>query len=462
MTFAEIVEKIDGLVWGWAMIVVLLGTHIFMTIRTGVIQRKLGLGIRLSVSKDDQDGTGEISQFGALATALAATIGTGNIVGVATAVLSGGPGAVLWMWLIGVFGMASKYSETLMSLKYRVQSKDGRMLGGAMYALERGLGQKWLAVIFAIFAALAAFGIGCMTQSNSIAAACSTNYNIPGWIVGIFVAAAVGVVILGGVKSISRVCEKLVPFMAVLYVLGCIIILIMNYDYIIPALVLIIKSAFSVQAGTGGIFGFAVAQAIRYGCARGLFSNESGMGSAPLVAAAAKTRNPVRQSLVSMTGTFWDTVVICLITGLTLVSSVLKNPDVAASMADKNILTFAVFAQIPVLGKPLITLALALFAFSTILGWSYYGEKAAEYLVGPGIIKIYKVIFVVLAFVGTVASLDVVWNIADILNGLMVVPNVIGMIFLSGVIVRETKKYLADIDMESDEPVPVVDTKSDK
>ena len=462
MTFAEIVEKIDGLVWGWAMIVVLLGTHIFMTIRTGVIQRKLGLGIRLSVSKDDQDGTGEISQFGALATALAATIGTGNIVGVATAVLSGGPGAVLWMWLIGVFGMASKYSETLMSLKYRVQSKDGRMLGGAMYALERGLGQKWLAVIFAIFAALAAFGIGCMTQSNSIAAACSTNYNIPGWIVGIFVAAAVGVVILGGVKSISRVCEKLVPFMAVLYVLGCIIILIMNYDYIIPALVLIIKSAFSVQAGTGGIFGFAVAQAIRYGCARGLFSNESGMGSAPLVAAAAKTRNPVRQSLVSMTGTFWDTVVICLITGLTLVSSVLKNPDVAASMADKNILTFAVFAQIPVLGKPLITLALALFAFSTILGWSYYGEKAAEYLVGPGIIKIYKVIFVILAFVGTVASLDVVWNIADILNGLMVVPNVIGMIFLSGVIVRETKKYLADIDMESDEPVPVVDTKSDK
>ncbi|MGN1351053.1 MAG: alanine/glycine:cation symporter family protein [Anaerovoracaceae bacterium] len=462
MTFAEIVDKIDGLVWGWAMIVVLLGTHIFMTIRTGVIQRKLGLGIRLSVSKDDQDGTGEISQFGALATALAATIGTGNIVGVATAVLSGGPGAVLWMWLIGVFGMASKYSETLMSLKYRVQSKDGRMLGGAMYALERGLGQKWLAVIFAIFAALAAFGIGCMTQSNSIAAACSTNYNIPGWIVGIFVAAAVGVVILGGVKSISRVCEKLVPFMAVLYVLGCIIILIMNYDYIIPALVLIIKSAFSVQAGTGGVFGFAVAQAIRYGCARGLFSNESGMGSAPLVAAAAKTRNPVRQSLVSMTGTFWDTVVICLVTGLTLVSSVLKNPDVAASMADKNILTFAVFAQIPVLGKPLITLALALFAFSTILGWSYYGEKAAEYLVGPGIIKIYKVIFVVLAFVGTVASLDVVWNIADILNGLMVVPNVIGMILLSGVIVKETKKYLADIDMESDEPVPVVDTKSDK
>jgi AGCS family alanine or glycine:cation symporter len=462
MTFAAIVDKIDGLVWGWAMIVVLLGTHIFMTVKTGVVQKHLFKGIKLSVSGDDSDGTGEISQFGALATALAATIGTGNIVGVATAVISGGPGAVLWMWLIGVFGMASKYSETLMSLKYRVQSKDGRMLGGAMYALERGLGQKWLAVIFAIFAALAAFGIGCMTQSNSIAAACSTNYGIPSWIVGILVAALVGVVILGGVKSISRVCEKLVPFMALFYVLGCIIILIMNYDYIIPALVLIIKSAFSVQAGTGGIFGFAVSQAIRYGCARGLFSNESGMGSAPLVAAAAKTRNPVRQALVSMTGTFWDTVVICLVTGITLVSSVLKNPDVAASMADKNVLTFAVFAQIPAIGKPLITIALALFAFSTILGWSYYGERAAEYLVGPGVIKIYKVLFVIFTLVGTVASLDVVWNIADILNGLMVIPNVIAMICLSGVIVAETKKYINNLELESDEPVPVVNTKQDK
>ena len=462
MTFTDIVDAVDGFVWGWAMIVVLLGTHIFMTIRTGVIQRKLGTGIKLSVSKEDGDGTGEISQFGALATALAATIGTGNIVGVATAVLSGGPGAVLWMWLIGVFGMASKYSETLMSLKYRVQSKDGRMLGGAMYALERGLGQKWLAVIFAIFAALAAFGIGCMTQSNSIAAACQQNYGIPTWIMGIFIAVCVGVVILGGVKSISRVCEKLVPFMALLYVVGCIIILIMNYDYIIPALTLIIKSAFSVQAGFGGTAGFLVSQAVRYGCARGLFSNESGMGSAPLVAAAAKTKNPVRQALVSMTGTFWDTVIICLVTGLTLVSSVLKNPDVAASMADKNVLTFAVFAQIPAIGKPLITIALALFAFSTILGWSYYGERAAEYLVGPGVIKVYKLLFVIFTFVGTVASLDVVWNIADILNGLMVIPNVIGMILLSGVIVRETKKYLADLNLESDDEVPVVKTKQDK
>lgn len=461
MTFAEIIEKIDGFVWGWAMIVVLVGTHLFMTVRTGVIQRHLIKGIKLSVSSEES-GEGEISQYGALTTALAATIGTGNIVGVATAVISGGPGAVLWMWLIGIFGMATKYSETLMSLKYRVQSKDGRMLGGAMYALERGLGQKWLAVMFAIFASLAAFGIGCMTQSNSIAVACSENYGIPQWIVGILVAACVAIVILGGVKSISKVCEKLVPFMAIFYIIGCIIILIMNYNYIIPSIVLIVKSAFSPQAGFGGTAGFLVAQAIRYGCARGLFSNESGLGSAPLVAAAAKTKNPVRQSLVSMTGTFWDTVVICLMTGITLVSSVLKSPDIAAAMADKNVLTFAVFGQIPVIGRPLITIALALFAFSTILGWSYYGERAAEYLVGDGVIKIYKVLFVIFTFVGTVASLDVVWNIADILNGLMVIPNVIGILLLSGVLIKETKKYINDLDKVSDEPVPVVETKKDR
>lgn len=459
--FAEIISQVDGIVWGIPMIVILFGTHLFMTFRTGIIQKHLVKGIKLSITKDD-DSEGEISQFGALATALAATIGTGNIVGVATAVISGGPGAVLWMWLIGVFGMATKYSETLMSVKYRVQSKDGRMLGGAMYALERGLGQKWLAVLFAIFAALAAFGIGCMTQSNSIAGACSENFGIPTWVTGIFCAVLVGIVIIGGVKSITKVCEKLVPFMAIFYVVGCIIILIMNYRYIIPALALIIKSAFSVQAGFGGVAGFAVSEAIRFGCARGLFSNESGLGSAPLVAAAAKTKNPVRQSLISMTGTFWDTVVICLMTGLTLVSSVLADSSLNAAMEDKSVLTFAVFAQIPVIGRPLITIALALFAFSTILGWSYYGERAAEYLVGPGVIKLYKLVFVIFVFVGTVASLEVVWNIADILNGLMVIPNVVGIIGLSGIIVAEGKKYLNNLDMLSPDKVPVVKTKRDK
>lgn len=460
--FAEIISQIDAVVWGVPMIIILFGTHLFMTFRTGIIQKHLLKGIRLSVAKDE-DGEGEISQFGALATALAATIGTGNIVGVATAVISGGPGAVFWMWMIGIFGMATKYSETLMSVKYRVQTKDGRMLGGAMYALERGIGQKWLAVLFAIFAALAAFGIGCLTQSNSIASACEENFGLPAWITGILLAALVAIVIIGGVKSISKVCEKLVPFMAIFYVLGCIIVLIINYRFIIPAVVLIVKSAFTVQAGFGGVAGFAVSEAIRFGCARGLFSNESGLGSAPLVAAAAKTKNPVRQSLISMTGTFWDTVVICLMTGLTLVSSVLANPDVAAALADGNsVLTFEVFAQIPVIGRPLITISLALFAFSTILGWSYYGERAAEYLVGSGVMKLYKLLFVVLAFVGTISSLELVWNIADILNGLMVIPNVIGILLLSGVIVAEGKKYLNDLDAVSKDVVPVIKTKNDK
>ena len=460
--FAEIVSQIDGIVWGIPMIVILFGTHLFMTFRTGIVQRHLLKGIRLSVSKDE-DGEGEISQFGALATALAATIGTGNIVGVATAVVSGGPGAVFWMWIIGVFGMATKYSETLMSVKYRVQTKDGRMLGGAMYALERGIGQKWLAVLFALFAALAAFGIGCMTQSNSIASACEENFGVPTWITGILLAALVAIVIIGGVKSISKVCEKLVPFMAIFYVLGCIIILIINYQYILPAVVLILKSAFSVQAGFGGLAGFAVTEAIRFGCARGLFSNESGLGSAPLVAAAAKTKNPVRQSLISMTGTFWDTVVICLMTGLTLVSSVLANPEVASAVsAGDSVLTFEVFAQIPVIGRPLITISLALFAFSTILGWSYYGEKAAEYLVGSGVMKLYKLLFVILAFVGTVSSLQLVWNIADILNGLMVIPNVIGVLALSGVIVAESRKYIDNLDAVSRDTIPVVKTKNDR
>lgn len=460
--FAEIVSQIDGIVWGIPMIVILFGTHLFMTFRTGIVQRHLFKGIRLSVSKDE-DGEGEISQFGALATALAATIGTGNIVGVATAVVSGGPGAVFWMWIIGVFGMATKYSETLMSVKYRVQTKDGRMLGGAMYALERGIGQKWLAVLFALFAALAAFGIGCMTQSNSIASACEENFGVPTWITGILLAALVAIVIIGGVKSISKVCEKLVPFMAIFYVLGCIIILIINYQYILPAVVLILKSAFSVQAGFGGLAGFAVTEAIRFGCARGLFSNESGLGSAPLVAAAAKTKNPVRQSLISMTGTFWDTVVICLMTGLTLVSSVLANPEIASAVsAGDSVLTFEVFAQIPVIGRPLITISLALFAFSTILGWSYYGEKAAEYLVGSGVMKLYKLLFVILAFVGTVSSLQLVWNIADILNGLMVIPNVIGVLALSGVIVAESRKYIDNLDAVSRDTIPVVKTKNDR
>ena len=426
-SFSKFVSDLDALIWGVPMIVILLGTHIFMTIRTGFIQRYLFRGIKLSVTKDPDSSDGEISQFGALTTALAATIGTGNIVGVATAVISGGPGAVLWMWIIGVFGMASKYAETLISVKYRVQTKEGRMLGGAMYALERGLGKKWLAVLFAVFASVGAFGIGCMVQSNSISAAFQQNYGLPGWITGLFVSVSVAIVIIGGVKSITRVCEKLVPFMAIFYVVSCIIILVMNHHFVIPSIVLIVKSAFTLQAGTGGMFGFAVAKAVQFGCARGLFSNESAMGSAPLLS------------------------------GLTLVSSVLKYPELMTSGETSGVLTFEVFAQVPVIGRPLITLALGLFAFSTILGWSYYGEKAAEYLIGSKVMIYYKLCFVILTFVGSVVALDMVWAMADILNGLMVIPNVIAMIALSTVIASEGKRFRNNIEDETDDEVPVID-----
>ncbi|MGI6211696.1 MAG: alanine/glycine:cation symporter family protein [Anaerovoracaceae bacterium] len=458
--FVNFINAFDAWLWGLPLIIVLLGTHVFCTIRTGFVQKKTFFGIKLSVTPDPE-GEGEVSQFGALTTALAATIGTGNIIGVATAVASGGPGAVLWMWLTGVFGIATKYMETAMSVKYREQTEDGRMLGGAMVALKRGMNAGWLGWIFAFLGAIAAFGIGCLTQANSISTALLQNFGVPTWVSGILVVVFTGFVIIGGVKSITRVTEKLVPFMAAFYVIGCIIVLCINGGAVGQAFVLICKSAFSEQAGAGGLFGYSVAVCIRYGCARGLFSNESGMGSAPIVAASAKTRNPVRQSLVSMTGTFWDTVVICLLTGLTLVSSAIAHPEFIASGSgtDTTVLTFSAFSLIPVVGQPIIALSLALFAYSTILGWSYYGERCAEYILGPKIILPYKILFTVLTFVGCVTALNTVWTIADILNGLMVVPNVIGVWAMSGVLVKDLKRYgtKETIDDVDPTPVPIVD-----
>ena len=321
-TINDLFSLLSNFLWGWPMIILLLGTHVYLTFRLRVPQRKLLTGIRLSVQKD-KNAEGDVSQFGALATALAATIGTGNIVGVATAVALGGPGAVLWCWLTGIFGMSTKYAEGLLAVKYRVRGEDGRTYGGPMYALERGLGMKWLALLFAIFTALASFGIGCTVQANSIALLASETFGVPTWIVGLFVCLLTALVIMGGVKAIARVCTVLVPFMAVLYVIGCVVILCMNGAYVWPALKLIVSAAFNPSAAGGGFVGATVMMAARYGIARGLFSNESGMGSAPIVAAAAQTRNPVRQALVSSTGTFWDTVVICALTGLVLVSSIL-------------------------------------------------------------------------------------------------------------------------------------------
>jgi len=430
---------VSSFLWGWPMIILLLGTHVFLTFRLRIPQRKLLTGIRLSVQKD-KEATGEVSQFGALATALAATIGTGNIVGVATAVALGGPGAVLWCWLTGIFGMSTKYAEGLLAVKYRIRGEDGRTYGGPMYALERGLGMKWLALLFAVFTALASFGIGCTVQANSIALLANETFGLPTSFVGLVVCLLTACVILGGVKSIARVCMVLVPFMAVLYVVGCIVILCMNSAYVWPAVQLIVKSAFNPSAAGGGFVGATVMMAARYGIARGLFSNESGMGSAPIVAAAARTRNPVRQALVSSTGTFWDTVVICALTGMVLVSSILAYPDI--TYADGAALTKVAFSKIPYVGAPLLTFGILTFAFSTILGWSYYGESAVNYIEGRSMNRFYRILYIVALFFGSIINLDIIWNIADCMNALMAIPNLVALLLLSGVAARETKKYL--------------------
>ena len=449
-TINDILTQISGFLWGWPMIILLLGTHIFLTIRLKFPQRKIFTAIKLSV-KRDKGSTGDVSQFGALATALAATIGTGNIIGVGTAVALGGPGAVLWCWLTGVFGIATKYSEGLLAIKYRVKTKDGRMLGGPMYALERGLGWKWLATLFAVFTACASFGIGNTVQANAISTLAQTSWGIPTWVTGAVICFIAGVVILGGVKSIARVCSALVPFMALFYVVGCIYILCVNHAYLLPALKLIFTDAFSMKAVGGGATGTVIMLAARYGIARGLFSNESGLGSAPIVAAAAKTKNPVRQALVSSSGTFWDTVVICAMTGLVVVSCIIADPKMSAS--DGARLTQLAFCHIPYVGAPLLTFGLLTFAFSTILGWSYYGERAVEYLEGRKWIHLYRILYIIAVFVGSVVSLDLVWNLADCMNALMAIPNLVSLLALNGIIVHETRKYLwrGRLDKEMDD-----------
>ncbi len=444
--------ELSSFLWGWPMIILLLGTHIFLTIKLRFPQRKIFTAIRMSV-KRDKNATGDVSQFGALATALAATIGTGNIIGVSTAIALGGPGAVLWCWLTGVFGISTKYSEGLLAIKYRVKTADGKMLGGPMYALEKGLGWRWLAILFALFTALASFGIGNTVQANAIATLSHNTYGINPYITGTVICALAAAVILGGVKSIAKVCGMLVPFMALFYVLGCIYILIVNAGYIWPALQLICKSAFTPEAAGGGFAGTTVMMAARFGIARGLFSNESGLGSAPIVAAAAQTRNPVRQALVSSTGTFWDTVVICALTGIVIVSSIIAYPDI--SYDDGAALTKAAFSKIPYVGTPLLTFGLLTFAFSTILGWSYYGERAVEYLKGRKWMLTYRVLYIIAVFIGSIANLTVVWNFADCMNALMAIPNLISLLCLNGIIVHETRKYLwrnrLDAEMEEDE-----------
>lgn len=436
---ANFIAEIGAAVWGVPMIVLLIGTHLFLTIRLRFPQRYIFKAIKLSVISDKQS-SGDISPFASLATALAATIGTGNIIGVATAVALGGPGAVFWCWVTGLLGIATKYGEALLAVKYRVKNSSGSMIGGPMYALERGLKMKWLAVLFCVFTAIAAFGIGNTIQANSIASIAEQSFNIPTYITGCVASILTALVILFGVKSIARVCSALVPFMAIFYVLGCIYILCVNYAVLGDTINLIFSSAFSAKAAGGGFIGTTIMMTMRYGIARGLFSNEAGMGSAPIIAAASHARNPVRQALVSSTGTFWDTVVVCAITGVVIVSSIIAYPDIDHTQG--AVLTYAAFNKIPYVGSVILMVSLVAFSFSTILGWSYYGEKAMEYLGGQRMIIYYRMLWVVAVFFGSILNLVMVWNIADIMNALMAIPNLVSMLLLSGVMVNETRKYL--------------------
>lgn len=436
-------ETINSFVWGPPLLILLVGTGIFLTSKLGLLQIvKLPLALKYLFSKDDDStGEGDVSSFAALCTALAATIGTGNIVGVATAIKLGGPGALFWMWIAAFFGMATKYSEGLLAVKYRVTDENGEMSGGPMYYIEKGLGNKWLAKIFAIFGiGVAYFGIGTFPQVNAITNAIKISLNLPIAVSALILTFLVALVTLGGIKSISRVSELIVPFMAVLYILGALAILLYNYKLIPQTIGLVISSAFNGTAATGGFLGAGVMLAIRSGVSRGVFSNESGLGSAPIAAAAAKTKSCVRQGLISMTGTFFDTIVVCTMTGLVLVMTGVWNSNLeGAAMTNE---AFRIGLPTAFIGQFIVTVGLCFFAFTTILGWNYYGERCTEYLFGVRGIKPYKYIFICIIASGALnLKLDLIWIMADIVNGLMAIPNLIGIIGLSGIIVNETRKY---------------------
>ena len=430
---------INSYLWGAPMIILLLGTHLYLTIRLRFPQRYIFKAIRLSLQRD-KGSTGDVSQFSALATSLAGTIGTGNIIGVATAVTMGGPGAVFWCWMTGVLGISTKYAEGLLAIKYRVHTSDGKMLGGPMYALERGLGCRWLGLIFAFCTVVASFFIGNMIQCNSISMMLNEGDHIPPLATGITIALTTCAVIMFGVKGIAKVCEGLVPFMALFYIGGCLWILGVNHSFIWPALKVIVTDAFNPQAATGGFVGSTIMTAMRYGIARGLFSNESGLGSAPIVAAAARTRNPVRQAMVSSTSPFWDTVVICAITGLVLVSSIMADPSIDSTAGAR--LTKVAFGQIPTFGPFVLTMGIVTFSFSTILGWSYLGEKALEYIFGRKARYVYRVLWIMATFIGSITAINLVWNLGDTFNALMAFPNILSVLLLTGVVVKETRHYL--------------------
>lgn len=444
----KVLNQIDSLVWGAPLLILLVGTGIYLTVRLGLLQLfKLPLALKYLFEKNESEDNseGDVTSFAALCTALAATIGTGNIVGVATAIKTGGPGALFWMWMAAFFGMATKYAEGLLAVKYRVVDKNGQMSGGPMYYIERGLGIKWLAKAFAFFGiGVACLGIGTFAQINSITQATQVAYNIPVVVSSTIITILVALVTLGGIKSVSKVAELIVPFMAVFYIVGSAIILILNASVIPAAIALVVKSAFTPVAAAGGFLGATVKQAIQNGVARGVFSNESGLGSAPIAAAAAKTKSCVRQGLISMTGTFIDTIIVCTMTGLVLIVTGTWNLEYQGAAMTNY--AFSVGLPIASLGKFIVTIGLIFFAFTTIIGWNYYGERCTEYLFGVKGIKIYRYVFIALVAIGSYLKLDLVWILADIVNALMAIPNLIALIGLREVIVSETKSYFKNYD----------------
>ena len=445
----NVLQQINSFVWGPPLLILLVGTGIYLTLRLGLIQVfKLPLALRYLFSKDpdDKDGQGDVSSFAALCTALAATIGTGNIVGVATAIKVGGPGALFWMWLAGFFGMATKYAECLLSVKYRVVDENGEMSGGPMYYIERGLGNKWLAKAFAFFGiGVALFGIGTFAQINSITEAVNLTFNVPILATAIIITVLVALITLGGIKSISKAAEIIVPFMTVFYVASSIMILGLNIEALPSTIILVVKSAFTPTAATGGFLGASVMLAIRSGVARGVFSNESGLGSAPIATAAAKTNSCVKQGLISMTGTFFDTIIVCTMTGLILI----MTGQWQGNYAGASMTNMAFKQGLGGWGSYIVTIGLIFFAFTTILGWNYYGERCTEYLFGVKKIKPYQYIFILLVSIKTFLKLDLIWILADIVNGLMALPNLIALIGLRHVVNNETKIYFQQLKEKS-------------
>ena len=439
--FLNIFSQTSDFLWGFPLIILLVGTGLWLTINLRGLQfTKLWHALYLALIKRREDGDepGDITHFQALMTALSATVGTGNIAGVATAIAAGGPGALFWMWITGLVGMATKYSEAVLAVKYREQDEYGTMSGGPMYYISKGLGWKWLGILFAFFAAFAAFGIGNMVQSNSVADALESSFGIPFWLTGLALMAATGMVIIGGIKSIGRVTGVLVPVMIVFYMAAAMMIILIHIDLLPAAIIMIVEQAFTPSAGIGGFLGATVMLTIRMGVARGVFSNESGLGSSPIAAAAAQTKHPVTQALVSMTQTFIDTIVVCTMTGLVLILS----GEWSNGLTGAELTTVAFGEGLGHdLGQYVVSVGLALFAYSTILGWSYYGEKSIEFLIGGKAVQPYRYIFTIFVGVGAVAQLDLVWAIADVFNALMAFPNLVGLLALTPVIVSETRKF---------------------